>query len=138
MADPGKAETLRVLVVDDDEPIRRNFKAYLEDLGHAVSVAAEGSEALELFARYHPDIVLTDLRMPGMDGLALVKILHDVSPVTPVVVTSGTGDIREAVTAIREGAWDYVLKPVEGGSELETAITRNVNSQKSQSARSLR
>jgi signal transduction histidine kinase len=89
-------------------------------------VAGDGAEALGVFEAERPDVVLTDLRMPVMDGLALVRALHEVSPETPIIVISGTGNTREAVSAIRDGAWDFILKPVEHIAELEMAISRNV------------
>ncbi len=126
MPDTVMPARLRVLVVDDDEPIRRNVRAYLEDLGHGVAVAADGAEALGVFEAERPDVVLTDLRMPVMDGVALVRALREVSPETPIIVISGTGNTREAVSAIRDGAWDFILKPVEHIAELDMAISRNV------------
>ena len=117
---------MRVLIVDDEEAIRRNFKACLEDYGYDVIVAANGRDGLDSFVRERPGVVLTDLRMPELDGTALIAAIHRVDPGTPVVVISGTGDIREAVGAMREGAWDYVLKPVESGSELDRVIQRVV------------
>lgn len=126
MPDTGAPGPLTILVVDDEEAIRRNFKAHLEDLGHHVLTAADGRLALDMCARATPDVVLTDLRMPGMDGRVLVAALRQQAPETPVVVVSGTGDIREAVGAIREGAWDYVLKPIDYGAELDITINRCV------------
>jgi PAS domain S-box-containing protein len=117
---------IRVLVVDDEEPIRRNFKAALEDRGYVVSTAADGPRALDAFAQGAPDIVLTDLRMPGMHGISLIQSLKNLDDAVPTVVVSGAGDIREAVAAIREGAWDYLLKPIEHGDELDITIRRNV------------
>lgn len=117
-------KTITVLVVDDEEAIRRNFKGSLEDLGYEVCLAADGHEGLKVFADKRPDIVLTDLRMPGMDGLRLLAALKERSPDTPVVVVSGTGTIRDAIDAIREGAWDYMLKPVQEDDEFRIVIER--------------
>jgi PAS domain S-box-containing protein len=125
MDDP-RSGPIRVLVVDDEEPIRRNFAAALEDRGYLVSTASDGACALEVFARVAPDIVLTDLRMPGMHGLALIRALRSLDDAVPLVVVSGAGDIKEAVAALREGAWDYLLTPIEHDDELVVAIRRNV------------
>lgn len=114
----------RVLVVDDEEPIRRNFKAYLVDRGYDVAVAANAREACDVCRLEPPDLVLTDLRMPEMDGLELVRALRQAHPGTPVVIVSGAGDVREAIAAINEGAWDYVVKPVEHAGQLEVVMQR--------------
>lgn len=113
-----------VLIVDDENMIRRNLRALLEDLGYSVSEAANGREGLDVFDRERPDLVLTDLRMPVMDGLALIEVLREKSPETPIVVVSGTGTLREAVDAVRLGAWDYLIKPVEDANAFEIVIRR--------------
>lgn len=119
MADP-----IRVLIVDDEDMIRLNLRALMEDLGYSVNEAANGREALALFEQETPDLVLTDLRMPEMDGLALIAALRENSPETPLVVISGTGSMRDAIEALRQGAWDYVTKPVEDQDEFEIIIKR--------------
>jgi len=116
------SEMITVLVVDDEALIRRTFKGILEKLGYTVYAAADGNEALKIFVDKRPDIILTDLWMPGMDGMALLAELKATSPDTPVVVVSGTSNIRDAINAIREGAWDYILKPVEEVDEFHIVI----------------
>ncbi len=113
-----------VLVIDDEEAIRRNLGASLEDLGYRVVVAADGAQGLKAVERERPDIVLTDLRMPVMDGLEFLSTLRETTPDLPVIVVSGTGAIREAIDAIRRGAWDYILKPIQEQEELEVVIRR--------------
>lgn len=117
-------KSVTILVVDDEEAIRRNFRAMLEDMGYRVLVAANGSEGLETFDQERPDMVLTDLGMPVMDGLELIERLKSESPETPIVVVSGWGAQRDAVNAIRHGAWDYLVKPVQGTDELDIVIKR--------------
>ena len=114
----------RILVVDDEEPTRRNLKAYLEDLGYEVAVAATGREACDVARRERPDLVLTDLRMPEMGGLDLVRALRESSPETPVIIVSGAGDVRAAIAAINEGAWDYIVKPVEHRGQIDVVLQR--------------
>ncbi|HET7539320.1 MAG TPA: response regulator [Polyangiaceae bacterium] len=119
--------TVRVLVVDDEEAIRRNFRALLEDAGYAVSEGSNGIEGLAAFSRAQPDIVLTDLRMQfGNDGLDLVAAIHDRADEVPVIVVSGSGTLKDAVAAIRLGAWDYLIKPVQLSEELLVAVQRNL------------
>ncbi len=117
-------EREKVLIVDDEELIRMNLRAHFEDMGYRVAEAANGKEGLDVFSRERPDIVFTDLRMPQMDGLPFIAALRQKSPETPVVVISGAGTLKDAIEAIRLGAWDYVTKPVEELEELEITTRR--------------
>ena len=114
----------RVLVIDDEQMVTASLTAYLEDIGCQVLQAANGSEGLEIFFRERPDLVLTDLRMPVMDGFAVVEHLAHNAPETPVIVVSGIGNIGEAIRAIHLGAWDYISKPVEDLDQLEITARR--------------
>ena len=100
----------RVLVVDDEAPIRRAMAANLHARGYEVDLADTGEEALELAARHHPDVVLLDLGLPGMDGLDVIDGLRGWSQV-PIVVLSARGSERDKVGALDAGADDYVSKP---------------------------
>jgi PAS domain S-box-containing protein len=113
-----------ILIVDDEELIRLNLRALLEDLDYRVTEAANGREGLEAFDREQPDLVLADLRMPVMDGLSLIVALREKSPETPVIVISGVGTVREAVDSLRLGAWDYLIKPVPDAERLDLTICR--------------
>jgi DNA-binding NtrC family response regulator len=114
----------KLLIVDDEELIRLNLRALLEDLGYGVSEAANGREGLGAFDRERPDLVLADLMMPVMDGLSMIAALREKSPETPVIVISGIGTIREAVDSLRLGAWDYLMKPVKDAEGLDISIRR--------------
>ena len=117
----------RILLVDDEEAIRRNFRALLEDAGYVVRESANGVDALAEFLRETPELVLTDLRMQsGKDGLDLVAAIHDRDDGVPVIVVSGSGTLQDAIDAIRLGAWDYLVKPVQLSEELLVAIARNL------------
>ena len=116
------AET-RILVVDDDSMMRFNIAAYLEDSGYDVSEAADGPDALMALRDQPPDLVLCDLRMPSMDGLDVMRELHDGYPELPVIAVSGTGVLNDAVEALRAGAWDFVVKPIQSMAVLEHAVT---------------
>jgi two-component system, OmpR family, KDP operon response regulator KdpE len=100
----------RVLVVDDEAPIRRTMRANLEARGYEVDLAESGEQALQLAARHHPDVVLLDLGLPGMDGLAVIDGLRGWSQV-PIVVLSARDAERDKVAALDAGADDYVSKP---------------------------
>jgi two-component system KDP operon response regulator KdpE len=100
----------RVLVVDDEAPIRRTMRANLEARGYVVDLAETGEQALALAARHHPDVVLLDLGLPGIDGLAVIDGLRGWTQV-PIVVLSARGSERDKVAALDAGADDYVAKP---------------------------
>ncbi len=100
----------RVLVVDDEAAIRRTMSANLKARGYDVDLAETGEQALQLAARHHPDVVLLDLGLPGMDGLAVIDGLRGWSQV-PIVVLSARGSERDKVAALDAGADDYVAKP---------------------------
>jgi two-component system cell cycle sensor histidine kinase/response regulator CckA len=114
----------KVLIVDDEELIRLNLRALLEDFGYRVSEAANGREGLDVFDRERPDLVLADLMMPVMNGLSMIADLREKSPETPVIVISGAGTVRDAVDSLRLGAWDYLIKPVADAEGLDITITR--------------
>ncbi len=100
----------RILVVDDDRQILRIVRANLAAHGYLVLEATSGEEALELFARRHPDAVILDLGLPGMDGLTVIERVRAQSQ-TPIVVLSARGAEREKVRALDLGADDYLTKP---------------------------
>jgi PAS domain S-box-containing protein len=101
------------LIIDDDVSIRRLFAKYLERLSYTARFANDGIEGLEMVARERPDVVITDLYMPGMDGFAVLEAMGKTDPDIPVVVLSGAGDMDAVIQALRLGAWDYLRKPLE-------------------------
>ena len=119
-------EPIKVLVVDDEELIRMNFRCCLEDAGYQVVTAADGAEGLALFKSEQPDIVLTDLKMPKMDGIAFIEQAKLINADIPLIVISGAGTVHDAVEALRRGAWDYLTKPVQHSEELSHIIKRNL------------
>jgi len=117
-------QPVKVLIVDDEEMIRLNLRALLEDLGYQVIEAVNGREGLDVYDRERPDVVLADLRMPVMDGLSMISGLRERSSELPVIVVSGTGTVRSAVDSLRFGAWEYIIKPIADAEELDVAIRR--------------
>jgi len=114
----------RILVVDDNRQLRRLFALYLEGEGFVIVEADDGRSALEHCARERCDLVLLDLRMPGLDGHEVLARLRAGSPDLPVIVVSGTGDVADVIAALRAGATDYLLKPVEDLAILLHAVKR--------------
>ena len=113
-----------VLIIDDDAALRRSIVAYLKDSGYRVHEADGGHDGLRLFAKLKPDLVLTDLMMPELDGLGVVTAIRQSSPDTPVVVISGNGSVSYAIETVRQGAWDYITKPIHDFSSLEQVIEK--------------
>ncbi len=103
-------EPPRILVVDDEPQITRVLRMSLKTHGYDVRVAAEGLSALETYNDWHPDLIVTDLAMPNMDGLELCRRLREVSQL-PIIVLSVRGEERTKVEALDAGADDYVTKP---------------------------
>jgi two-component system response regulator HydG len=103
----------RVLVVDDEASARSGLEKLLKQEGYAVDVAASGAGAMEIVNDHPVDVVVTDLKMPGMDGVELMKQLRVTEDHLPVIVVTAFGDVASAVTAMRAGANDYLTKPVD-------------------------
>jgi two-component system response regulator AtoC len=101
----------RLLVVDDDQKIRSHLATYLRSLGHAVEPAADGVEALRIAGSEPVEIVLSDLRMAGMDGMALLRELRRRRPDAAVILMTAYATVPGAVEAMREGAFHYLVKP---------------------------
>ncbi len=113
-----------ILVIDDDAALRRSIVAYLQDSGFQVHEADSGEAGLRQFDAARPDLVLTDLMMPGLDGLGVVTAIHARSPETPVVIISGNGSVSYAIETVRKGAWDYITKPIHDFAVLEQVIAK--------------
>jgi DNA-binding NtrC family response regulator len=103
----------KILIVDDEKKMRHILQIILEQKGYRTEQAANGSEALELIKSFHYAMVITDLKMPVMDGLELIREIKKIDPDYPVVVLTAYGSIDSAVGAMREGAIDYITKPFE-------------------------
>jgi DNA-binding NtrC family response regulator len=113
----------RILVVEDEPYVRNSLAELLRARGYDVNLAATAAEGMDSLGRSPVDVVLTDLNLPGPDGLALVKMVRAAYPEVPVVVLTGHGTIASAVDCIRAGASDYVLKPADPDA-LEVALAR--------------
>lgn len=119
----------RILLVDDDESLRRVTQFQLEQAGYEVVTAVGGAEALQALQRSPQDIVVTDLRMPGLSGLELLRKIRADFPEISVVIVTAFGTIETAVEAMKAGAYDYVTKPVNP-AELVLIIERALERQR--------
>ena len=106
-----KAPATRVLLADDDESLRRVQEYQLTKAGFIVTTCADGKAALDEFRENLHDLVVTDIRMPELDGLELLARLRAISPETPVIVMTGHGTVDTAVQAMKDGAFDFLTKP---------------------------
>ncbi|HVI75348.1 MAG TPA: sigma-54 dependent transcriptional regulator [Anaeromyxobacteraceae bacterium] len=103
----------RLLIVDDETDSRDALAELADRWGYEVQTASDGTEALRRAIEWHPDVILTDLVMPNMDGLWLLRALRAELPDCPVVLLTGRGTVQTAVQAIKEGAYDFIEKPLE-------------------------
>jgi sigma-B regulation protein RsbU (phosphoserine phosphatase) len=117
-------EGVTVLVIDDDPLVRTTFVRMLQRQGVRALSADDGQRGLEAFRAARPDVVLSDLRMPGLDGLEVLSTLVAEAPETPVIVVSGEGGLQDAVQALRRGAWDFVTKPIVDPELLVRSVDR--------------
>ena len=113
----------QLLVIDDEPAICWGLAQLGQRLGHQVQTASSAEQALELAEQKQPDLVLLDVRLPGMDGLAALPRLRRLAPAAPVIVMTAHGDLGTAVEAVRQGAWDYVAKPFDL-AQIERIIAR--------------
>ncbi|RRV69085.1 response regulator [Stutzerimonas stutzeri] len=113
-----------LLIIDDDDVVRASLAAYLDDSGFRVLQAGNGPQGMELFESEQPDLVICDLRMPQMDGLELIRQISERQLDLPVIVVSGAGVMSDAVEALRLGAADYLIKPLEDLAMLEHSVHR--------------
>ncbi len=103
----------RILVIDDERSIRNTLKDILEFEKYQVELAEDGYKALELLKTNDFDVILCDIKMPGMDGIEVLQKVEELKPDTPVVMISGHGNIDTAVESIKKGAFDFIEKPLD-------------------------
>ena len=113
----------KLLLVDDEEGIRKVLGISLMDMGYAVLTAENGLEALAIFRAENPSIVLTDIKMPGLDGIQLLQAIKSENPDTEVIMITGHGDMDLAIKSLKLEATDFVTKPIHDDI-LEIALKR--------------
>ena len=109
--DAGSAPPSRLLVVDDERAIRDLLVQILSAEGHEVTTAADGAEAMELLGRQPFDLVITDLVMPGLNGVDVLRAAKRIDPDCPVIIITGYPSEETVVSLVRLGASDYIAKP---------------------------
>jgi len=118
----------RVLVVDDEVGIRESLKIILEKEGYAVSTASNADDAFKQVRQGDIDLLITDIRMAGMDGVELLKLSKSVSPYTEVIMITGYASVDSAVETMKEGAYDYITKPFKKADILR-AVSKAIEKQ---------
>ena len=113
----------KVLVIDDEKPTLVMFRMTLNAYGYTVFTAENGKEGLAVFERERPPLVLTDIKMPGMDGIEVLKRIKEIDPKTEVIVITGHGDMDLAIKALNLDATDFINKPIQR-DVLEHALKR--------------
>ena len=103
----------KILVIDDEKPTLSMFRLFLDAYGYRVFLAENGATGLDIFGREKPAIVLTDIKMPGIDGLAILRRIREIEPQTAVVVITGHGDADLAEQALALDAVDFINKPIK-------------------------
>ncbi len=116
----------RILVVDDEADVRLLLAREISDRGHEVVAAADSTQAMEEMGRGDFDVVLTDIRMSGMDGLGLTEWIKRTRPDTEVIVMTGYASLESAATAIHLGAFDYLVKPFGEMDLVTSSIDRAI------------
>ena len=103
----------QILIVDDDAQLRRSFRKLLAQEGHEVHTASDAETGVAAVREGAPDLVIMDVRLPGMTGLEGFRLMHDIEPRLPVIIMTAFGTTETAIEATRLGAFDYVLKPFD-------------------------
>ena len=110
---PVGSGSLNVLLVDDEPDIGLAAGEALRDAGHRVSIATTGAQALDLVGKQLYDVMICDIRLPGIDGLTLFRRTRQDSPETTVILMTAFAAVQDAVAAVKEGAHDYLTKPFD-------------------------
>ena len=114
----------KILLVDDEDIVRDSLTMWLEDEGFDVATAKTGQEAMEIMAKERFDAAVFDIKMPGMDGLTLLKIAREHDKLMPIVMITAHVTVESAVQSMKDGAYDYIMKPFP--PEKLTNLLRNI------------
>ncbi len=122
-------EPSHILVVDDSVAFQKNIAAMLLQRGYRVTCASSGEDALKIFAADNFNLVLSDIILPGMSGLNLLKLVKEMRPHTDVVIITGNASSFTAIKALRLGAYDYIVKPIDDEAILYNVVERTLEKQ---------
>ena len=125
--------TGHILIIDDEASIRKTLARILQQAGFEVTTAEGAEQGLDYLRTTQFDLILTDLRMPGMHGMEALKVIHTEHPTLPVILFTAQPDVNSAVEALRHGATDYLLKPIKPEAIIERA--RNILEKQQQEKR---
>ncbi len=103
----------RILIIDDDDQLRKSFHKLLLQEGYSIDSAASGEAGIALIRQSPPDLVILDMRLPGMNGFETFKVIHEIEPKLPVIIMTAYGNTETAIEATKMGAFDYILKPFD-------------------------
>ncbi|HID69474.1 MAG TPA: sigma-54-dependent Fis family transcriptional regulator, partial [Desulfobacterales bacterium] len=109
----------RILIIEDEERMRRLFKLVLAEQGYLVETAGDGVEGMALWQSMQPDVVLTDLKIPKADGLEVLDFRNHQFQQVPLIILTAYGTVLSAVTAMKQGAYDYLTKPIDNKQLIE-------------------
>jgi anti-anti-sigma factor len=113
----------KILIIDDEKPTLTMFDLTLSAFGYTVITAEDGQAGIESFVRERPPLVITDIKMPGMDGIEVLRRIKEIDPKTEVIIVTGHGDMDLAIEALNLDATDFINKPIQRRS-LEQALKR--------------
>ncbi|MDH3566644.1 MAG: response regulator, partial [Desulfobacteraceae bacterium] len=102
-----------ILIIDDDDQLRKSFNKLLTDEGYRAKCAASGEAGLKIVQQEVLDLVILDMRLPGMNGLETFQAIHKMEPKLPVIIMTAFGTTETAIEATKMGAFDYILKPFD-------------------------
>ncbi len=117
-------ENFRILIVDDEQSFALLVSQILKDEGYKVTTAAGGNEALNLIDRYNPDLIISDIKMPGMDGIAFMNAVKSRFPDSDFIMITAFATVETAVAAMKMGALDYITKPLKEPEELRQLVLK--------------
>ncbi|MBN2440267.1 MAG: response regulator [Spirochaetales bacterium] len=117
----------KILLIDDDEAILQVIKYYFDKEGCKVSTATDGVMGLEIYSRMEPDIIITDLCIPELNGTGLLFAIKKISPETPVIIVSGVADKKDIIEVMRLGAADFIEKPILDMEFLKDSVRKNLS-----------
>jgi len=103
----------RILIIDDDDQLRKSFHKLLLQEGYSIDSAASGEAGIAMIRQRPPDLVILDMRLPGMNGFETFKVIHEIESKLPVIIMTAYGTTETAIEATKMGAFDYILKPFD-------------------------